>query len=790
MSAAAPSSVPPSPAAPTPGRFLVVLTGNPNCGKTTLFNALTGLRAKVGNYAGVTVERKEGRLPGTGAGHPITVLDLPGTYSLSPQSLDEQIARDVLLARLKEVPAPNTVVVVVDASNLERNLYYATQVIELGYPTLIALNMLDVAHDNGHQVDVARLERELGVPAFPMVASTREGVPALRDKVIRLSHDLTAPSAGSRFEHLSAAMEAEIGALAELVGQSSAETQDRIRAEALLMLSDERNLRENARHHPPAVEAATLRARLRLEQAGVDWRTAAIEARYDRARAIHDAVVTETRVVGETVSDRLDRVFTHKIWGTLIFLVLMALMLESIFTLAQLPMHLLEGGVGWVGRQVGTLLPPGDLRSLIVDGAIAGVGAVVVFLPQICLLFLFIGLLEDTGYMARAAFLMDRLMSKVGLHGKSFIPMLSSFACAIPGIMATRTIENPKDRLVTILVAPLMSCSARLPVYTLLIAACIPNRRVLGFLGLPGLTMLSMYVLGVLLALGMAWVFKKTLLRGHTPLLIMELPPYKRPTATVLLRHTWERARLFLRKAGTVILGFNILLWFLATYPRPRATEAAFEHARFAALQQRFPGTTTPRAAEAAFAELEKTPAWTAAVKAAVHDEKVSSPEANANSVLATRLVELDRDLAGERIRNSFAGWLGHAIEPAIRPLGFDWKIGIGIVTSFAAREIFVSTMSVVYNVGSGDDPEAAVPTLAETLHGQTRADGSPLYTPLLGLTLMVFYVVALQCASTVAIVRRETNSWKWPVFQWIYLGGLAWLLAFVTYQGGRLLGW
>ncbi len=767
----------------------MALTGNPNCGKTTLFNALTGLRAKVGNYAGVTVERKEGRLLGAGAEHAITVLDLPGTYSLSPQSLDEQIARDVLLARLKDVPAPHAVVVVVDASNLERNLYYATQVIELGYPTLIALNMLDVARDNGHQVDVARLESELGVPAFPMVASTREGVPALRDKVIRLSQDRTGPPAGARFERLSGAMETEVNALAELVGQSAGETPDRARAEALLLICDERNLRENARHHPPAVEAAALRARVQLERAGVDWRTAAIEARYDRARTIHDAVVTETRVLGETVSDRLDRVFTHKIWGTLIFLVLMALMLESIFTLAQLPMHLLEGGVGWVGRQVGTLLPPGDLRSLIVDGAIAGVGAVVVFLPQICLLFLFIGLLEDTGYMARAAFLMDRLMSKVGLHGKSFIPMLSSFACAIPGIMATRTIENPKDRLVTILVAPLMSCSARLPVYTLLIAACIPNRRVLGFLGLPGLTMLGMYVLGVVLALGMAWVFKNTLLRGHTPLLIMELPPYKRPTATVLLRHTWERARLFLRKAGTVILGFNILLWFLATYPRPHATEAAFEQARFAALQQRFPGTTTRQAADAAFAELENTPAWTAAVTAAAQAGEAGSPQTNANSVLATRLAELDRNLAGERIRNSFAGWLGHVIEPVIRPLGFDWKIGIGIVTSFAAREIFVSTMSVVYNVGSGDDPETAVPTLAETLHGQVRADGSPLYTPLLGLTLMVFYVVALQCASTVAIVRRETNSWKWPVFQWLYLGGLAWLLAFLTYQGGRLLG-
>jgi ferrous iron transport protein B len=433
----------------------------------------------------------------------------------------------------------------------------------------------------------------------------------------------------------------------------------------------------------------------------------------------------------------------------------MALMFQSIFTFAQVPMDLLEGGVGWLGRQVGAAIPPGDLRSLLVDGVIAGVGAVVVFLPQICLLFLFIGILEDTGYMARAAFLMDRLMSKVGLHGKSFIPMLSSFACAIPGIMATRTIENPKDRLVTILVAPLMSCSARLPVYTLLIAACIPDRPVAGPLRLQGLTMLGLYLLGVLLALGMAWVFKHTLLRGHTPLLILELPPYKRPTVAVLLRHMWERAKLFLRKAGTVILGFNILLWFLATYPRTAEVEA-----RLAGAIQ------------------------------AVESRQAAAPSAEAARALAQERAALETELAGERLRHSFAGGLGHAVEPLFRPLGFDWKIGIGIVTSFAAREVFVSTMSVVYNVSSGGDPDAEVQALATALQAQRRPDGSLMYTPLTGVTLLVFYVVALQCASTVAVVRRETNSWKWAVFQWAYLGALAWLLAFATWQGGRLLGW
>ena len=598
----------------------VVLTGNPNCGKTTVFNALTGLRAKVGNYAGVTVERKEGRLLGAPAELNIRVLDLPGTYSLSPQSLDEQISRDVLLHRLPELPAPSLIVVVVDASNLQRNLYYGTQVIELGYPTVIALNMVDVAKSNGQTIDPEKLAAALGVPVLPLVASEGQGVPELRREIVRsLRQAPAAPantvpgaqSAGAgrthradrgepelcapgtapapptrprRFCGLPAVFEEEANALAGLLAQTFPERRAQAAAEALLLLSHEKALASSADHYPLAVQRAVADARERLERAGVDWRSAAIEGRYLSVAAIQQAATTELAPPGETFSDKLDRVLTHKVWGTLIFVGLMTLMFQSIFTFARLPMDALQAGVDWLGSAVGRAIPPGDFNSLLVAGVIAGVGAVVVFLPQILLLFLFIGFLEDTGYMARAAFLMDRLMSKVGLHGKSFIPMLSSFACAIPGIMATRTIESPKDRLVTILVSPLMSCSARLPVYTLLIGACIPNLTVLGFLKLAGLTMLAMYLLGIIVALLMAWLFKQTLLKGEPPLLIMELPPYKRPLLRVVLRHMWDRSRLFIRRAGTVILGINILLWGLATYPRSRGLQREFE-ARRAAVQ-------------------------------------------------------------------------------------------------------------------------------------------------------------------------------------------------------------
>ena len=769
------------------GPTYIALTGNPNCGKTTLFNALTGMRAKVGNYAGVTVERKEGKLQHAPKGMDVRVLDLPGTYSLSPNSIDEQVSRDVLLNRLPELSSPHLIVIIVDASNLQRNLYYTTQVLELGHAAIIALNMTDVAEANGHTTDADQLAELLGVPVIPIVASERRGIDTLRAKIIAMLQG-PAEVKPKQFCQLPGLFRIEATGLAELLAETYKERRVQATAEALLLLSNEKALASSTTHYPQKIQDAVAAARKRLEAHGIDWRGAPIEWRYARVAEIQEAVTTQLSPPGETLSDKLDRILTHKIWGTVIFVAIMAVIFQSIFTFAGYPMTWLENGVNWAGEHVAALLPPGDLRSLLVDGVIAGVGGVLVFLPQILMLFLFIGFLEDTGYMSRAAFLMDRLMSRVGLHGKSFIPMLSSFACAIPGIMATRTIETPKDRLVTILVAPLMSCSARLPVYTLLIGACIPDRvlwdlnyelnlgftevNVFGFLGLRGLTMLGMYLLGTVVALLMAWVFKKTLLRGETPMLILELPPYKMPVFKVILRHIWDRSKLFITRAGTVILGINILLWFLATYPKMTVADAS------------------PAVDKAGVSQQAEGLDSASVVQTSASILQASNPSTNEWPTLAEQVSELEAPDAGAALRHSFAGRMGRAIEPIIAPLGFDWKMGIGIIASFAAREVFVSSMATVYSVSQSGEEDADMESLVQTLQRQERPDGTPVYTTLTGITLMVFYVFALQCVSTVAVVRRETNSWRWPIIQWLYMGALAWGLAFATRLIGLMMGY
>lgn len=640
----------------------IALVGNPNSGKTTIFNALTGLRQKVGNYPGVTVEKKQGTLT-ISHGHKANVLDLPGLYSLTPRSPDEQIAREVLLGERADTPAPDLVLNIVDATNLDRNLYTTRQLLELGVPVIVVLTMTDLIEQDGQRVNTALLSARLQVPVIEVIASRKHGLDELKNLIA--SFAAWAPAVLAAREH-------------------------------------DQRFQHDLEH---AVEV--------------------IEGRYTWIAGITDGVVERVRLARHErrrIDEKIDRVVMHPVWGYVIFLVTMAVLFQAIFSWVQTPMLWIQEGMHWLGATIGSVLPAGDLRDLLQDGLIAGVGNTLVFLPQILLLFFFITLLEDTGYMARAAFLMDRLMSRVGLHGKSFIPLVSSFACAIPGIMSTRTIGDRKARLITILVAPLMSCSARLPVYALMIGAFIPGKVVLAIgpivlLTLPGLVLLSMYFLGMIAAFSIAWLFHRTLIRGESPTFVMELPSYRAPNLKNVFLQMIERAGLFLRRAGTVILSVSVVLWALATYPK--------------------------------------------------HPELPQS----------------------ERASHSFVGVFGHAIEPTIKPLGFNWKMGIGMISSFVAREVFVSAMGTVYSVENVES-EGAQFNLQERMKADTDpATGAKVFTPLVAIALMVYYVLAMQCISTLAVVRRETNSWKWPLFQLGYMTALAWIVTFAVYRGGQLLG-
>lgn len=695
------------------------VVGNPNSGKTTLFNVLTGLRQKVANYPGVTVEKKSGQFIGQ-HGEKIELLDLPGSYSIGAHAPDERITRDVLLDLRQDTPRPERILCVIDASHLERNLYFVTQVLELGLPTIIALNMIDVARAQGTPVNAERLSAELGVPVIPVQATRKETLLPLRLALSRaeVPHSTWSsepPAAWTRAADQVAAHWPGDHPSAD--ARRPRDPEIRVKAAILLAASEAESEDLGSELGAGTALAAALSQRALLERELPDWRETVVALRYERIGRLCHAAQGGLTALGDKFTQHLDDLLTHKAFGWIVFFGMMILMFVSIFTIASYPMDWIEKGFSMVSEGLQEVMPPGDLRDLLTDGVIAGVGGVVVFLPQILILFFFIGLLEDTGYMARAAFLMDRVMSKVGLHGKSFIPLLSSYACAIPGIMSTRTIENPKDRLVTILVAPLMSCSARLPVYALMIAALLPSESVWS----KGAIMMGLYLLGTVAALLFAWLFKKTILKGETPLFLMELPPYRIPSLRQIAVQMWQRSALFLKRAGTVILGISIILWFLATFPKMETKEGA--------------------------PEPTKT----------------------------------------EQLQHSFAGRIGHLMEPAIAPLGMDWKIGIGLVAAQAAREVFVGTMSIVYNVEGGKDE--ADGALVQTLRDQKRPDGSPVFTPLTCLSILVFFVLSMQCVSTLAVVRRETNSFRWPLFQFCYMTGTAYLAALLIYQGGRLLG-
>ncbi len=704
-----------------PANVTVALVGNPNTGKSTLFNALSGLRQHVGNYPGVTVEMKKGRF--AHAGTEFEVIDLPGTYGLAPRSPDEMVAVDLLLGRRPEEPRPDVVLSIVDASNLDRHLYLTTQLLELGVPVVVAVNMVDVAEAQGVKIDYAALARGLGVRAVPIQANRGVGLAALKDALAAAAGD-KAPEVGPR---LPDAVEEEIGGLgAELRGEVPP-----FLARRLLLDVGGHTERWLVGKHGPALKRHLDEARSRLAAAGCPVPAVEARTRYGWIRAVTAKAVAKPAVRPVTWTDRIDRVLTHRVWGMLVFLAVMFLMFQAIFVGARFLMEPIEQLFAAAGDGVKEALPPGPVRSLLADGVINGVGGVLVFLPQIVILFGFIAVLEDCGYMARAAFLMDRLMSRCGLSGKSFIPLLSSVACAVPGVMATRVIENRRDRLATILVAPLMSCSARLPVYGLLIGAFLTE----GFAWwLPGVTLFGMYLIGFTVAPAAALLFKRTLLRGATPLFVMELPAYKRPTAKAVVRRMWDAGWAFVRRAGTLILASMVLVWGLLYFPNADADGRRYED----------------RVAQAA-------------------------DEAEANHV------------RGEWQRQSLLGRAGRALEPAFEPLGWDWRIGTAALASFPAREVVVGTLGIVYDRGRVEGDEAE-----ESLRGAIRDEWAkdPVrgkYPVAVALSLMVFFALCCQCASTLAVIRRETKSWAWPAFTFAYMTALAYVGALLTFQIGRL---
>jgi ferrous iron transport protein B len=703
---------------------LIAVAGNQNTGKTTLFNALTGARAKVGNYPGITVERRLGKMPLAGHGR-VDVLDIPGTYSLAAQSADEQIALTAMLG-LDGERRPDVVVMCVDATNVVRGLYLVLQALEFGINVVVALTMTDEARNATPHI--ARLAGRLGCPVVPVVVRHAKGLDELR------------------------------GAIAKAIEDGSAE-EDWKWTPSDALAADIDSIQPTLPASWPAKRAMALWSMMSVsaddELSGVpdELRQAVLAAETDGDRIDDEVVQSRYRWLDKNVSplvknkpdrsrtDRIDRILLNRLAGFVVFLGLMFIVFQSLFAWSDPAITAIETAFGWVGHFLQSTLPPSIATDFLVNGVIAGIGSVVVFLPQILLLFLFIGLMEDSGYMARVAYLMDRIMKSMNLHGRAFVPMMSGFACAVPAILATRTMERRRDRILTMMVTPLMTCSARLPVYTLIIASLFPAGHVFGIFPVQGLLMVSMYLFSTIIALIAAWVMSKTIkpLKAKRLPFVIELPPYRVPRMRDVLRMMWERTSYFLKEAGTVILVCTIILWALLSFPRA-----------------------------------------------------LDNPTKNFDDLIAaaptTELVsQLEQERDGELLRSSYGGRLGRFIEPTIEPLGFDWKIGVGIIGAFAAREVFISTMGVVYSIGEDVDEQSA--TLRERMRAETRIDGRPVYTPLVGLSLMVFFALACQCMSTLAVVKRETGGYKWPAFLFLYMTALAWISSFIVYQGGRLLG-
>jgi ferrous iron transport protein B len=741
----------------------VALVGNPNTGKTTLFNGLSGLNQRVGNYPGVTVETKKGKFHYQG--ETFEIIDLPGTYSLAARSPDEMVAVDVILGREKGEAKPDVVVTIVDSSNLERNLYLTTQVLELGVPVVVALNMIDVANSQGVKIDIARLSQNLGVPVIAVQANKGKGLAELRSaiaKSVRQPMNARGPAFPPPFEK-------EVVQISQRLGNGLPPFLVR------RLLIDvggytERLIVEQQQDH---LEEHLHAARNRLAEAGCPVPAIEARTRYAWIREATTGCLERPAKRMETWTDCLDSVLTHWIWGVAIFLAVMFLVFQAIFVWAQPLMDGIKSGQDALASWVGSLLSVGPLRSLLTDGVIKGVGSVLVFLPQILILFAFIAVLEDCGYMARAAYLMDRVMARAGLNGKSFIPLLSSVACAVPGIMAARVIENRRDRFATIIVAPLMSCSARLPVYALLIGAFLPRPAGATPLDLawwrPGLTLFGMYCIGLVLAPLVAFLLKRTLLRGETPVFVMELPLYKVPSASLIARRALEASWMFVRRAGTLILATMIVVWALLYFPNTNAAGESYDALRSAKEDARVEIEEKVKALQEQAADAESR-----------RQLQELTEQADA---LDGEIHQLDQEWKAQ----SWLGRTGKWLEPAVRPLGWDWRIGMAALASFPAREVMVGTLGLIFQQGEGDSADEKYRSqLGERLQEATwESSSTKLFTVPVALSIMVFFALCCQCASTLAVIRRETNSWRWPAFTFVYMTTLAYVGAWLVYQVG-----
>jgi ferrous iron transport protein B len=701
----------------TSRKLKIALVGNPNSGKSSLFNYLTGLNQKVGNFPGVTVEKKSGLclLPENTSAE---IIDLPGTYSIYPRSLDEKIVAEILLDHRSQT-TPDKVVVIVDATNVKRGFLLLTQIIDIGLPTILALNMMDLAAKAGISYDLNGLSKELGIPVVPINARNGVGLEELK-KVISEPQEPPARSINGIWKEA----ETPVKELRDRLGVDND-------YEAYQFLEQPSSLKFLGKEKQKIVEDI----RTKYEFFPGKFQGAETIQRYSYIQDLLTAVTLRASDnAWKKNSARLDRILLHKVWGYVIFLTVLFLIFQSIFAWAQVPMDFIDSIFAEFSSYLVTTLPEGPLTNLIAEGVVPGIGGIMIFIPQIAILFAFISILEESGYMARVVFMMDKVMRKFGLNGKSVVPLMSGVACAIPAIMATRTIDNWKERTITILVTPLMSCSARLPVFTILIALIVPNQKALGFFNLQGLALMGLYLLGFIAAIGSAWVMKLLIRVKERSFLIMELPTYRIPKWSNVGYTIVEKTKAFVFEAGKIILAISIILWVLASYG---------------------PGDVLENA-EATVLEESKN----------------------------LRLTEegLADRVAAYKLEHSYAGIIGKGIEPVIRPLGYDWKIGIALITSFAAREVFVGTMATIYSIGSVSDSDTA--TIQERLKAEINPEtNGPRFTPAVGFSLLVFYTFAMQCMSTLAVVYRETHGWKWPLIQLIYMTALAYFSALLVYQ-------